>query len=195
MRCNFPKAMRRASWLPGAVVGAIPAAMALVGVLSVGWVACGPSEDGTAEGAAPSGAEGGEGPEAGSDAASTEAPEAGSWLEGMSVGRAVDPQGAVPTESVAAVFASGDVIYVSIGVGEAPADAAVHVAFYDPSGERVAEDEKKVPAEARYLYFDSGDTRHWEPGRYRVEVSVDGEVVHERELTLGGTGAPSPAPE
>jgi len=117
--------------------------------------------------------------------------EAEAWLDDVSIGRAVDPQGAVTAESEATEFAVGDVVYVSMAVGDAPPDAAVHVVFSGTDGAKVAEDEKKVPAEARYLYFDSGDTRTWEPGTYRVVVAVDGEVVAEREVALA---APPPAP-
>lgn len=156
---------------------------ALLLVVPMGFVACGPAGEGAGAGD--------EGPE---EAASADEAgvgggdpgglEAGTWLDDVSTGHAVDPQGAVTAESAGSEFAPGDLIYVSMSVGDAPADAAVHVAFYGPDGEMVAEDEKKVPAEARYLYFDSGDTRHWEPGSYRVELAVAGEVVDEQELTL-----------
>lgn len=146
-------------------------------VALLGAVACAPAED-EERPAAPS-------PEAAAPAAG----EAGSleaerWLGGFTVGREVDPQGAIPVESVATEFDPGETIYVSMAVGEAPADAAIHVVFFDPRGGKVAEDEKKVPAEARFLYFDSGDTAHWLAGEYRVELSVDGEVVGEERVTL-----------
>jgi hypothetical protein len=175
--------MRRtwSSWLRPALGAALCAA-------ALALPACGPAgeeegaegpaeeEAGATEEAAPAGGEAG-------------TLEAETWLNDVSIGRAVDPQGAVPAESEATEFAAGDVVYVSMAVGDAPADAAVHVVFYGAGGEKVAEDEKKVPAEARYLYFDSGDTRNWEPGTYRVEVAVDGEVVAERELAV----EPAPA--
>ncbi|HUP42813.1 MAG TPA: hypothetical protein VM599_06335 [Thermoanaerobaculia bacterium] len=110
--------------------------------------------------------------------------EAERWLGGFTVGREVDPQGAISVDSLATEFSPGETIYVSMAIGDAPADAAVHVVFFDPQGGKVAEDEKKVPAEARFLYFDSGDTAHWLAGEYRVELSVDGEVVGEERVTL-----------
>lgn len=151
----------------------ILAALALLGA-----VACVPAEDDEERAAAP-------GPEAASPAAGgAGALEAERWIGGFTVGREVDPQGAIPVESVATEFGPGETIYVSMAVGEAPADAAVHVVFFDPQGSKVAEDEKKVPAQARFLYFDSGDTAHWLAGEYRVELSVDGEVVGEERVTL-----------
>jgi hypothetical protein len=150
----------------------ILAALALVGA-----VACTPAED-EEPAAAP-------GPEAAAPAAGEAGGlEAERWLGGFTVGREVDPQGAIPVESLATEFGPGETIYVSMAVEDAPADAAVHVVFFDPQGGNVAEDEKKVPAAARFLYFDSGDTAHWLAGEYRVELSVDGEVVGEERVTL-----------
>lgn len=182
MASDSPKETVRRPWLkPGA--GPVVARVGLWSLLALGLLACGPDGDGSGEA----------GPAA-EDAATEAEPTAGpgdpvaldaeGWLGDVSTGRAVDPRGAVPADSAGGEFAPGELIYVSMEVGDAPADAAVHVAFYDPAGEKVAEDEKKVPAEARYLYFDSGDTRHWEPGDYRVETSVGGRVVDEQELTL-----------
>ncbi len=182
MGYGSPKEKVRRSWLdPGA--GPVVGRVGLWSLLALGLLACGPEGDASGEG----------GPAAEEEATQAD-PTAGpgdpvalgaeGWLGDVSTGRAVDPRGAVPAESGAREFAPGEVIYVSMEVGDAPADAAVHVVFYDPAGDKVAEDEKKVPAEARYLYFDSGDTRHWEPGGYRVETSVGGEVVDEQELAL-----------
>lgn len=174
----------RRSWRSPAVGGGtallVPLCLAALGLL-----ACGPAGEEGAGGPAseeagtPTGAAAGEPGPLGAE----------SWLDDVSIGHAVDPQGAIPAESVGSEFAPGEVVYVSMAVGDAPADAAVHVVFYGAGGEKVAEDEKKVPAEARYLYFDSGDTRNWEPGSYRVEVAVDGEVVGEQEVKLAAPGS------
>lgn len=106
------------------------------------------------------------------------------WLDEVATGGEVDPRGAIAEGSAREGFKPGETIYVSMAVGDAPTEAAVHVVFYGASGGRVAEDEKKVPAAAKFLYFDSGDTTNWPPGSYRVEITVDGEVVEERALTL-----------
>lgn len=177
----------RSSWRSPAPAAAtvllVPLCLSVLGLL-----ACGPAgEEETAGGPAPeeAGAQG----EAASETGEPGSLEAGSWLDDVSIGDAVDPQGAIPAGSEGNEFAPGDVVYVSMAVGDAPADAAVHVVFYGAGGEKVAEDEKKVPAEARYLYFDSGDTRNWEPGTYRVEVAVDGDVVDAQEITLAAAAA------
>ena len=169
------------SWLRPALGAALCAA-------ALALPACGPA--GEEEGAEGTAEEAGATEAAAPEAGEAGAVEAETWLDDVSVGRAVDPQGAVTAESEATEFVAGDVVYLSMAVGDAPADAAVHVVFYGAGGEKVAEDEKKVPAEATYLYFDSGDTRNWEPGTYRVEVAVDGQVVAERELALEPTTAP-----
>lgn len=106
------------------------------------------------------------------------------WLDDVATGGEVDPRGAIAEGSAREGFRPGETIYVSMAVADAPTEAAVHVVFYGASGERVAEDEKKVPAAASFLYFDSGDTTNWPAGSYRVEIFVDGEVVEERALTL-----------
>lgn len=162
-----------------------PAVAGLAGLALVGALACAPAVEE-------------EPPPAEQPAAEAEtaegagALEAERWLDDFSIGGAVDPRGAIPAEAVRDRFAPGETVYVSMAVDDAPADAAVHVVFYDAGGQKVAEDEKKVPAQALYLYFDSGDTANWPPGEYRVEIAVDGEVVDEQALTLaadeGGEG-------
>lgn len=110
-------------------------------------------------------------------------------LGDVRVGSALDPEGAVPADRATDRFTPGESIYVSMAIDEAPANAAVHAVFYDSTGETMAEDEKKVPAQASYLYFDAGDTSNWLPGRYVVELAVDGEVRTREEITLAdGSG-------
>lgn len=174
----FQEGTAGSSWLSPAIT-----ATALLSLLSLAPLACGPS--GSEEGrGGPASEDAGASGDSASETGAPHAVEAESWLDEVSVGRAVDPQGAIPAESLGSEFAAGEVVYVSMAVGDAPADAAVHAVFYGAAGDKVAEDEKKVPADARYLYFDSGDTRNWEPGTYRVEVAVDGEVVDEQEITV-----------
>lgn len=108
------------------------------------------------------------------------------WLADIEVGHEVDSEGAIPLAQRADEFAPGERVFVSMEVSDAPELAEVHVMFRDAAGETVAEDAKKVPAEARYLYFDSGDTTHWSPGTYRLIVAVDGEAAAERELAITG---------
>jgi hypothetical protein len=155
-----------------------PLATRLALPLLLAAVACAPSEnDGTSDAeAAPDAAET-------SDAAEPAAGEA--WLGEVRVGGAVDPQGAVPADRETARFAAGDSIYASMAIDGAPANAAVYAVFYDGSGDKIAEDEKKVPADARYLYFDAGDTSNWLPGEYRVEMSIDGRVHSTEEIVVG----------
>lgn len=156
-----------------------PAVAGLAALALVGALACAPGAD---EEEAPADQE-----QPAAEAETAEeagALEAERWLDDFSIGGEVDPRGAIPAEAARDRFSPGETVYVSMAVDDAPADAAVHVVFYDASGRKVAEDEKKVPAEALYLYFDSGDTANWPPGDYRVEIAVDGEVVDERALTL-----------
>lgn len=159
-------------------------AMALVGLLATGG--CKPSDDG---GAASTG-EGAEASPAGTPRGEAAGPlEAQLWIDDVRIGHQVDPDGAIPIAQQGDEFAPGERVYVSMDVSDAPEYSAVHVVFEDAAGETVAEDEKKVPAEARRLYFDSGDTTHWQPGAYRVILAVDGEAVAEQELTLTGRPA------
>lgn len=177
----------RSPWMPSWLRPACGAALCAA---ALSLPACGPAgeevgeEPAAEEAGAPAG-------EAAREAGGPGAVEAEVWLDDVAIGRAVDPRGAVPPESEGTDFAAGDVVYVSMAVGEAPPDAAVHVVFYGAGGGKVAEDEKKVPAGASYLYFDSGDTHNWEPGTYRVEVAVDGEVVAERDVTLAAPASAS----
>lgn len=106
------------------------------------------------------------------------------WIDDFRIGREVDPEGAIPFAEESDEFAPGESVYVSMTVSAAPADATVHVMFEGRARETVAEDAKKVPAEAHHLYFDSGDTMSWEPGDYRVVVEIDGRTVSELDFTL-----------
>lgn len=160
---------------PRARFSETPLAAILVLPLVLATVACAPSEntEGDDPGAVSESEEAAAGP-------TTEEP----WLGEVRVGAAVDPEGAVPADRESDRFAPGDSIYASMSIDGAPANAAVHAVFYDGSGEKLAEDEKKVPAEARYLYFDAGDTSNWLPGEYRIEVAVDGRVRSRKEITV-----------
>jgi len=163
-----------ARWRPAAGTGPVRLALCLA---LFGALACSPADEEPGPAAR----------EPAADAEPAESPgalEAERWLEELSIGGEVDPRGAIPAEAARGEFEPGETVYVSMAVDDAPADAAVHVAFYDAGGQKVAEDEKKVPAGALYLYFDSGDTANWAPGEYRVEIAVDGEVVDEQALTL-----------
>lgn len=158
----------RSHSLPLAPILALPLLLMLV--------ACAPSHDDGAEDADA-------GPEAAETADAAAAAEE-AWLGEVRIGSAVDPQGAVPPDQETRRFAPGDSIYASMSIDGAPANAAVHAVFYDGSGDKIAEDEKKVPAEARYLYFDAGDTSNWLPGEYRVEMSIDGRVHSTEEIVV-----------
>lgn len=149
-------------------------------VLVAGAAACGPADD---ERAAPEQAPGTEG----SPAATEGQPESsapGGWLQGFTVGSRVDPTGAIPREARADEFRIGEPVYIALELGEAPPPASVHAVFYDGSGSKVAEDAKKVPARAPYLYFDSGATGDWAPGEGRITISVDGRPVGDEPFTL-----------
>jgi hypothetical protein len=150
-------------------------AMILALPLLLVLVACAPSDDDGAEdaGATPEATE-----------TSEAAPAGETWLGEVRVGGAVDPQGAVLPDQETRRFTPGDSIYASMSIDGAPANAAVHAVFYDGSGDKIAEDEKKVPAEARYLYFDAGDTSNWLPGEYRVEMSIDGRVHSTEQIVV-----------
>lgn len=150
----------------------VVAAALVLGLAAV--AACGPSEE-----AGP-----GEAPEAEAVESAPGPLAAELWVDDLRLGSAVEPEGAIPQARQTDTFAPGDDVYVSMAVADAPAGSAVHAIFRGPDGEAVAEDEKKVPAGAHYLYFDAGDTADWQPGAYRVEVRVDGQMVKEAELTV-----------
>jgi hypothetical protein len=172
-----PESKRRAlgsRWGPAAGTGPVRLALCLA---LFGALACSPADEEPEPAALEPAADA-------EPAESTGAVEAERWLDELSIGGEVDPRGAIAAEAAREEFEPGETVYVSMAVDDAPADAAVHVAFYDAGGQKVAEDEKKVPAGALHLYFDSGDTTNWPPGSYRVEITVDGEVVEERALTL-----------
>lgn len=163
------------------------AALALGAALAlalVGAFACRPSGQAEeTEGAAP--AAGAETAQGGS--ATVGALSARTWLDDFTIGHQVDTEGAIPLARQGDDFAPGQTVYVAMEVGDAPAGASVHVRFEDAAGRTVAEDEKKVPRGAKYLYFDSGDTSSWKPGDYRAEISVGGQGVNGQSFKLSGS--------
>ena len=114
--------------------------------------------------------------------------EAQSWLDDFTIGQQVDTEGAIPLAQQGDEFTPGQTVYVAMAVGDAPAGASVEVKFEDASGQAVAQDEKKVPLGAKYLYFDSGDTSSWKPGEYVARISVSGRSVNDQHFTLTPAG-------
>ncbi len=168
------------SWIACSALAAVLAPILVLGM------ACRPAASPSQKAGGQAAAGGGTAQAAAGSEASGEpgASAAQSWLDDFTIGHQVDTEGAIPVAKRGDDFTAGQTVYVAMEVGEAPAGAAVHVAFEDGSGRTVAEDEKKVSMGAKYLYFDSGDTSSWAAGDYRATISVAGRSVDDQHFTV-----------
>ncbi len=158
-----------------------------LGVAVAAGLACGPAPGASGpEAAQPTaGAASPEGPAGGAQASALAAQ---TWLDDFTLGHQVDTEGAIPLAKQGDDFKPGQTVYVAMEVGDAPAGAAVQVVFEDASGKTVAEDEKRVPIGAKYLYFDSGDTSSWKNGEYRAVISAAGRRVNDQHFRVSEVG-------
>lgn len=92
--------------------------------------------------------------------------------------------GTMMTEYVTDTFSPGQTVHVTMSVRDAPADAAVKVAWYGPNDTLIAEEQKNIPAGATTLAFSASDTSKWLPGDCRAEVWIGDEKVSTQQFKM-----------
>ena len=144
-----------------------------VAVIALALLLAGCGRDAPTDGAAPSDATS----SASSDAPGTDAealPPGTLEAVALELGTALDADGrvAVVTERVRA----GDAVHVSlVTVGEAEA-ATLNARWRDGTGTEIAADERAISAAGPAVHtFTRKPETPWTPGRYEVEVSINGE--------------------
>lgn len=103
-----------------------------------------------------------------------EADEGPSLLESATLINAED----VETED----FLTGDTLRVRVVVREVPAGLATWVHWFGEGDEPLARDQKTVPPDGRVILETASSG--WEPGTYRAEVYVGGDLVDTRPFRL-----------
>lgn len=92
--------------------------------------------------------------------------------------------GTITIEHVNDTFSPGQTVHVTMSVRDAPADAAVKVAWYGPNDTLIAEEQKNVPAGAKTLAFSASDTSKWQLGDFRAEVWIGDEKVSTQQFKM-----------
>ena len=110
--------------------------------------------------------------------------EAQTMVDDVTIGHSTAADGSIPADQQGDDFAPGEVVHVSMEVGDTPAGSAVKVAWFGPGETRVSEETKTVNAGDHYLPFESGDTASWAKGDYRAEVWIGDEKVNTQQFQI-----------
>jgi hypothetical protein len=110
-------------------------------------------------------------------------------LRSVAFGKSINPDGSVAAPADA--FGAGEPLFVSLDVQPISPGTEVRLAWRGPASEDNGVEELVVPAGARIINFKARDTRGWQPGGHRLEVSLGGAFVGSKPFRI--TGGASPA--
>jgi hypothetical protein len=108
-----------------------------------------------------------------------------SWVDDVTLGRKVQPDGTVADADKTDDFKAGDSIYLTMKVSDAPAGSQVKTIWYGPADQKIDEESKDVKVGDKTLTFERTKTASWKDGDYRVEVWTGDEKVKTAEFSLG----------
>lgn len=111
-------------------------------------------------------------------------PVAQSWIDDVTLGHEVGPDGAMVTGKTGDDFAPGRPIHLTMEVGDAPPNSTVKVLWYGPNETKVGEDNKPVVSGQKYLSFTAPNTKSWAKGDYRAEVWIGDEKVNTQQFQI-----------
>ncbi|HXI13350.1 MAG TPA: hypothetical protein VNM92_12020 [Thermoanaerobaculia bacterium] len=109
--------------------------------------------------------------------------QAQSYIDSVTIGHEVGADGAIPTGKTGDDFAPGQPVHIAMQVKDAPANAAVKVLWFGPGEAKVGEEQKNVPAGAKFMTFNS-PTTGWGKGDYRAEVWIGDEKVNTQQFQI-----------
>ena len=107
-----------------------------------------------------------------------------SWIDDVTIGSELAPDGSMVTGKTGDDFAPGQTVYLTMEVGDAPPNSAVKVVWYGPNETKIGEENKPVVAGQKYLSFTSSDTKAWAKGDYRAEVWIGDEKVNTQQFQI-----------
>lgn len=111
-------------------------------------------------------------------------PVAQSWLDDVTIGSEVAPDGSIVTGKTGDDFAPGQKVHLSVETGDAPPNSTVKVVWYGPNETKIGEENKTVTSGQKYLTFSSSDTASWAKGDYRAEVWIGDEKVNTQQFQI-----------
>jgi hypothetical protein len=117
-------------------------------------------------------------------AADTSPVNAQTWIDDVTIGTQVNPDGSIPADKVGDDFAPGQPVTVTMEVGDAPANTPVKVVWFGPEATKIGEETKNVTSGEKYLPFTAKDTSAWAKGDYRAEIWVGDEKVNEQHFNV-----------
>lgn len=100
----------------------------------------------------------------------------------VTLGNAIDANNRIATEQT--TFSTGDTIHASVATDAAAASQLQARWTHLDSNQTVAEETKDIAAGAQTTDFHISKPDGWPTGRYRVEISQDGNVLDTREFEV-----------
>lgn len=110
--------------------------------------------------------------------------EAQTMVDDVTIGHKVGTDGMIAAADQGDDFAPGDPIYVTMKVGDAPANSEVKLAWYGPGETKIKDDSKTVTQGQSYLTFEATDTASWQKGDYRAEIWIGDEKVNQQQFQI-----------
>jgi hypothetical protein len=108
----------------------------------------------------------------------------------VTVGHQLAADGSIAGYQKNPKFKPGLPVFVAFNVGGAPAGTIVHIDWMGPNGEKLLSDDKQVSPGQTNMSFTVRDTRAWEGGDYRADLTVAGQKVDSEHFKVaGGNGA------
>ncbi|WP_202844995.1 hypothetical protein [Luteimonas saliphila] len=100
----------------------------------------------------------------------------------VTLGNAIDANNTIATPLT--TFSAGDTIHASVATDGAGAGRLTAKWTHLDSSQTVAEETKDIAPGPQVTDFHISKPDGWPPGKYRVEVSLDGTVVNTSEFTV-----------
>lgn len=105
------------------------------------------------------------------------------WVDDVTLGHEVGPNGAIVTGRTGDDFAPGQPVNLAMKVDDAPQNTAVKVVWFGPGETKINEESKSVTPGQQYLTFTQA-TKGWAKGDYRAEVWVGDEKVNTQQFQI-----------
>jgi hypothetical protein len=105
------------------------------------------------------------------------------YIDDVTIGHEVGPDGAIPTGKTGDDFAPGQTVHIAMKVKDAPAGTAVKVVFYGPGEKDLGGETKQTKAGETYMAFQKA-TKGWPKGDYRAEVWAGDEKVNTQQFQI-----------
>lgn len=107
------------------------------------------------------------------------------------VGRALNPDGAIPENERTDRFAKGEEIHVAVPVRDFSPQSQVRVAWFGPQDDLLAEDAAEVTETDEYVSFSMAARDDFDPGEYRAEIWMDDQKITEQRFAVVTNGLDS----